>query len=151
MYRPDCCAGVQILAPGKEEIIPTEIIQLGKIITRLIEIRDIGLKYKPLNMESIRMELINDASFGNDRNFKSQLGYLVLLEQDTGTEHIIHYARNRCKIVKRSVLAAEVHALMLEFDFAYLLRDLTSGTWQRRYWNAPYKKMLNWIVKPYLL
>ena len=38
--------------------------------------------------------------------------------------NIIHYASNRCKRVCRSVMAAEVHALILGFDYAYLIQNM---------------------------
>lgn len=71
------------------------------------------------------MVLIIDAYFGNANDYRSQYGYVILLVDKFGVSNIIHYASNRFKRETRSVLAAEVHALVIDFYNAYVLRDMT--------------------------
>lgn len=40
--------------------------------------------------------------------------------------NIVHYGSSRCKRVTRSVMEAEVHAFILSFDQAFVLRDQQS-------------------------
>ena len=122
--RPDLCAAIQLLAPGKEPTTPTEMKQLTKTINRLHETSDTGLSFCPLNLDKTKLIIISDAAFGNARGLRSQLGYLILLVDDTGAANIIHYASNRCKRVTRSVLAAEVHGLVLAFDHSFIIQDM---------------------------
>lgn len=42
----------------------------------------------------------------------------------TGTANLIHFESNRCKRVTRSVMAAEIHALVLSFDYAYIIKHM---------------------------
>ena len=43
---------------------------------------------------------------------------------DTNACNIVHFGSSRCKRVCRSVMAAEVQALILGFDFAFVIRYL---------------------------
>ena len=86
--------------------------------------KDQGLKYIPLYMDSAKLVLVSDASFANASGLKSQLGYLILRVDKYKNCNILHYAYNRCKRVCRSVMAAEVHAMVLGFDYVYIIRDL---------------------------
>lgn len=83
-----------------------------------------GLRFKPLDMQSMKLVVLSDAAFGNSRGYRSQLGYVILLTDASGTSNIIHYTSNRFKRVTRSVLAAEVNALILAFDSCYLIQDM---------------------------
>ena len=122
--RPDICAAVQLLAPGSEPTTPAEMKQFSKAVKHLHDTSTIGLKFKGIDMTTARITILSDAAFGNARGLKSQLGYLILLTDEKGTANIIHYASNKCKRVTRSVLAAELHAFVLAFDYAYVLKDM---------------------------
>lgn len=68
-----------------------------------------------LNLDTFKIIRISDASFFTDRGLKIQLGFLILLAEDTGHANIVHFASNRCKRVTRSVMEAEDHGLTLAF------------------------------------
>lgn len=48
----------------------------------------------------------------------------ILRTYANGKANIIHYASKSCKLVTHSVMAAEVHALVLAFDYAYVISDM---------------------------
>jgi hypothetical protein len=55
----------------------------------------------------------------------TQLGYLVVLADETDACNVVHYTSYQSRRVVRSVLAGELHAFDDAFDHAYLLkRDL---------------------------
>lgn len=83
-----------------------------------------GLRFNPLYLRITKLVIISDAAFGNYRVYRSQLGYVILLADEKVTSNITHYASNRCKRVKMSLLAAKVHALLLEFDASIFIQDI---------------------------
>lgn len=85
---------------------------------------DQGLDYVKLVLSSSRIVLVTHASFGNAKDMKSQLEYLVLMVYGMNNRNILHYASNRCRRLARSVMAAELFALILGFDNAYVIRYL---------------------------
>lgn len=76
-------------------------------------------------MNTVKLLVIADASFANARNMRSQLGFVILRTDVNGRENIINYESNRCRRVMRSVMASEVHDLVLGSYFAvFFIRDL---------------------------
>ena len=122
--RPDICAAVQLIAPGNAPTTPAEFKSLSKSIKFLQETKDQGLTYVNLDLRSARIVLLTDASFANAAGMKSQLGYLILMADDNGNCNLLHYGSNKCQRIARSVMAAEIQALVLGFDFAFLIKDL---------------------------
>lgn len=55
---------------------------------------------------------------------KRQLGYVSLMLEKHNNCNILHYGSNKCQRIERSVMAAEIQALVLEFDEELLLQDL---------------------------
>lgn len=75
------------------------------------------------DLDSVRLVLLTDASFANARDFKIQLGYIILMVDNHDNCNIILFGSNRCRRVARSVMAAELFELMLGFDYAFVVRD----------------------------
>lgn len=61
-----------------------------------------------------------------------QLGCVIRLADERRKGNVVHYGSSRCHRVTRSVMAAEVHALVLAFDFGYIIRDATEQLLDRR-------------------
>lgn len=90
----------------------------------MTETKEQGLDYVKLDIVIARIMLLTNESFGNTKDFRSQLGYLILMVNDNGDCNLLHFVSNRCKRVARSVIAAELFALVLGFNKAYFVRDL---------------------------
>lgn len=120
--RPDVCANIQLIAPGAQKTTEDEFRTLKKTMDHLSATKERGLTYKRIDMSTMRLIVISDASFANTRNLRSQLGFIILMADETGTANIIHYGSSQCKRVTRSILAAEIHALVLAYDHAYVIR-----------------------------
>lgn len=121
---PDICAPVQLVAPGSEQTTAAEFKTLEKVIDFLKDTKDFKMVFTPLKLDTARLVLISDASFANARGLKSQLGYIIALVDDDGNCNIIHWGSNRCRRIARSVLAAEVHGLVLGFDYVFIIQKL---------------------------
>lgn len=48
----------------------------------------------------------------------------MILADDANRPNTVHYASWRCRIVTRSIMAAEFHELIEGFDAAYVIKDM---------------------------
>lgn len=122
--RSDVCAAIQLIALGTDPTTDGEMKGLKKAIQRMSATGTIGLILSPLDMKSVRLVLITDASFDNARDYRRQLGYVILMKDNTGESNIVHYASAICKRVTLPVLAAELHALVLGFHASFVIREM---------------------------
>ena len=122
--RPDLCASVQLLASQVTDPDNSTYSAMEKIVERCHDTTDMGLRFVPMEKKSLRLALFSDASFANADRLKSQLGFVVLLVDGNDKANIIHYGSSRCKRVTRSVMAAELHALVYGFDQAFVVREV---------------------------
>lgn len=122
--RPDVCAPVQLVAPGSTPTTDEEYKLFKRTVKHLKATSTQGLHYVPLDLTTTRLVLLTDSSFANAQGLKSQLGYIIAMVDEKDNCNIVHYGSNRCNRVARSVLAAEIQALVLGFDSAFLVKDL---------------------------
>lgn len=94
------------------------------IVERCHSTADIGMRFIPLDINSLRLVLFTDASFANADNLKSQIDFVLVLADGSDNANIIHYGSSRCKRVTRPVIAAELHALIYGFDNAYVAKEV---------------------------
>lgn len=73
-----------------------------------------------------RIHLATYGSFSTERGLKTPLVFLFMLSDGTGSANIIYYEPIVCKSVKRSVMTAEVQALILGFYRAYTIQEKLS-------------------------
>lgn len=120
---PYVCAPVQIMAPGNASTSDQDFKLFSKVVELLRSTKNMHIWFVKWDLGTVRLVLFSDASFENEKGFKRQLGYVIALGDVTGPEHIVHYGRNRCRCVVRSVMAAEVQGLVLGFDYASIVRN----------------------------
>lgn len=125
--RPDLCVEVKHIAQVGEYIPKAEFTILRNVITHLRSSPTLGQSYVNTNLERARLALFNDARFGNSKKDKSQLKYIIILADEEDNTNIIHFESSRCQHVTRSVMANEVHALVLGFDATFSLKYLIHG------------------------
>ena len=107
---------------------PTEddIRTLNKRLEWQMKNMDRGIKYVALDLACTKLFVFVDGSFANNKDFSSQIGYLIILanETPTGNEefeikgNIIHYSSTKSKRVTRSVLASEIYGMVGGVDMA---------------------------------
>ena len=77
-----------------------------------------------LAKESLRLIVFTDASFANNRDLSSQIGYVLVLADGTGHANIIHWSSTKCKRVTRSVLASELYGMAHGFNIGALVKSI---------------------------
>ena len=92
---------------------------LNKRLEWQIKNIDRGIKYIALDLEYIKLFVFVNGSFINNKDFSSQIGYLIILINETkGTNkftikgNLIHYSSTKSKRVTRSVLASKIYRMV---------------------------------------
>ncbi len=75
-----------------------------------------------LDQSTLRLVVFTDASFANNKDLSSQIEYVICLADDTHA-NILHWSSIKCKRVTRSVLAAELYAMVHGFDVDSVLKS----------------------------
>lgn len=99
---------------------------MGKIIEWCKKTSNVGLNFKTLDPSTVRLMVFTDSSFANLPDVKSQIGFVVVATDDSDNYNILHYGSSRCRRVARSVMAAELLALVYGFDQAFLVKKCLS-------------------------
>jgi hypothetical protein len=81
-----------------------------------------GLSFVRLNPTIMQLLVFTDASFANNKDLSSQIGYVIALTDATKAANIIHWSSVKCKRVTRSVLASELYAMTHGFDISTAIK-----------------------------
>ncbi|KHJ31689.1 hypothetical protein EV44_g3301 [Erysiphe necator] len=101
----------------------TDINSLNKRLKWQLENSERGLRYVELDKSSIELVVFTDSSFANNKDFSSQIGFVVVLKDKENRANILHLSSTKCKRVTRSVLATELYALVNRFDSATTIKS----------------------------
>jgi len=121
----DLAAAAQATNPSKEEV--------SRLNKRLVWQKDNvnrGLTYVQLDMNKLKLFTLVDASFANNKDMSSQMGYVIILGNEIiSTDgsfkirgNIVHWSSIKCKRITRSVLASEIYAMAHGVDIAIAIR-----------------------------
>ncbi|KAI0992084.1 hypothetical protein K3495_g16102, partial [Podosphaera aphanis] len=88
-----------------------------------------GLKNVPLDLKVAKLYVFVDASFANNADLSSQIGFVIVLANEIKQENhkfsingnIVHYSSTKSKRVTRSVLASEVYGMVGGVDMGYAI------------------------------
>jgi hypothetical protein len=80
------------------------------------------LKFRKVDLESLKIKVYADLSFANNEDLTSQLGYIIMLTDKTGKCNILYYSSHKSRRVTGSVLGGEAYAFADAFDQAFILR-----------------------------
>ena len=70
----------------------------------------------------MQLLVFTNASFANNKDLSSQIGYILVLADGTNA-NIIHWSSTKCKRVTRSVLASELYGIAHGFDIGALVKS----------------------------
>lgn len=130
--RPDLSAPTQMLA----SLVDTPTASTYRTMSDLVCVGHStsaeALHFVPLDEDSLRVVVVTDAAFANAEGFRSQLGFVILLVDKYNCANIVHYGSLRSPRVTRSVMAAELIALVVGFDHAFWVRKMVSEILGRR-------------------
>jgi hypothetical protein len=96
---------------------------LNKRLSWQIENTDRGLKFVKLDAKTLQLIIFTDASFANNKDLSSQIGYVIVLADATKKANIIHWSSVKCKRVTRSVLASELYGITHGFDIGVAIKS----------------------------
>jgi len=95
---------------------------LNKRLSWQIENADRGLKFVKLDQKTLQLLVFTDASFANNKDLSSQIGYVIILTDATKRANIVHWSSVKCKRVTRSVLASELYGMAHGFDIGVAIK-----------------------------
>lgn len=82
-----------------------------------------GLRFGKVDVDSLHLRVYADASFATNEDLSSQLGYVVLLCDETDRCHLLDYTSRKSKRVVRSIMGGEVYDFMDAFDLEFVMRS----------------------------
>jgi hypothetical protein len=100
-----------------------DVKQLNKRIQWQIDNSTRGLTFVPLDMNSLSLLVFTDASFANNKDLSSQIGFVIVLTDRNQSANILHWSSIKCKRVTRSVLASELYGLAHGFDMGAAIKS----------------------------
>jgi hypothetical protein len=106
----DLSFAAQVINPKEEHAK-----QLNKRLQWQIDNPTRGLRFVQLDIQSLKLMVFTDASFANNQDLSSQIGFVIVLS-DGNKANILHWSSIKCKRVTRSVLASELYAMAHGFD-----------------------------------
>jgi hypothetical protein len=121
--RPDIsCAVSQAAKVRQNEFGVNDIKALNNVIKYLRATPEITLSFPKLDIDMLRIVVYTDASFANNVDLSSQLGYVVTLTDASRKAAVLHYQGSKSHRVTRSSMASETLAFAHGFDAAFLIR-----------------------------
>lgn len=139
--RPDieCC--VNNLTQLMETIFSLESISPAhKIIKPIIKHEKRLLLQRRLKLQGLHIQTYTNGSFADNDDLSSQLGYIALLCDKTGSARILHYSSYKCRRVGRSFLRGEVMVFADGIDFGLAIKLHVKRITR---WNLPFEMYTN--------
>lgn len=126
--RPDIsCRVAQLAQVTEESFSATHVKDLNSTVLYVKQSAEQGIIQQPLDLDSLYIRVYTDASFANNADQSSQLGYIVALCDKFNRCNVLSFRSYKSRRVVRSVLGGEIYAFADGFDVAYMLRfDLES-------------------------
>lgn len=121
--RPDISCRVSFAAQVTETTYcSSDIASLNSVVEHLQTTSDVRMKFPKLDKSSLQLIAYADSSFCNLRDGDTQIGYIIVLADDTKKCSILSYRSYNVKRIVRSSGAGETLALADSFDAAIVLR-----------------------------
>jgi hypothetical protein len=113
--QPEAAYDLSVAAQATD-ITDKETALLNKRLQWQLQNGSRGLRFVRLDKESLRLLTFTDASFANNKDLSSQIGYVIVLADGNNNANVLHWSSVKCKRVTRSVLASELYGMVHGFD-----------------------------------
>jgi hypothetical protein len=121
--RPEVCYFANTSAQVTERTFsPVNVKSFNAVLENLRKTADRKLLFQSLDINTLRIVAYSDASFANNADLSSQLGFVIFLSDASRKCNVINYRSCKSHRVTRSVLRGEILAFADAFDCAYTLR-----------------------------
>ena len=124
MCQPEAAYNLSIAAQAVE-LTKKDVKALNKRIQQQIKNAAKGLRFVQLNkdLKSLQLLVFTDASFANNKDLSSQIGYILVLANNTNA-NIIYQSSTKCKRVTRSVLASKLYRIAHGFNIRASIKSI---------------------------
>ncbi|KHJ30532.1 hypothetical protein EV44_g3546 [Erysiphe necator] len=132
LCQPEASFDLSFAAQTCQDPSDEDVKYLNKRLKWQIENKHRGLNYIKVNLNSAKLFIFVDASFANNRDYSSQIGFIIALANDKNGEindctfsisgNLIHWSSIKCKRVTRSVLASELYVTVHGFDSGMVIK-----------------------------
>ena len=92
---------------------------------------DRGIKYITFDLEHAKLFIFINNSFANNKDFSSQIGYLIILTNKTERTNefvikgnLIHYSFTKSKRVTKSILASKIYGIIKNINMAIAINTM---------------------------
>ena len=113
------------VAAQQQDPTDDDVQALNKRLQWQLDHQDRGLSMVALDLATAKVFVFVDGSFANNKDLSSQIGYELILANETTQEeqfelhgNLIHWSSTKCKRVTRSVLASEIYGMTGGVDMA---------------------------------
>jgi hypothetical protein len=113
------------VAAQHQEPDKNDVLTLNKRLSWQMRNLGRGLLYMPIDLNTAKIFVFVDGSFANNKDFSSQLGYEIIIANESTGENdftiygnLIHWSSTKSKRVTRSVLASEIYGMVSGVDSA---------------------------------
>ena len=104
--------------------------ELNKRLSQQIQNSYKGLKFVKLEAKTLQLLVFIDASFANNKDLSSQIGYVIILANATKKANVIYQSLIKCKRVTRSVLASKLYRMAYSFNIAVAIKSIVDKVLQ---------------------
>ena len=87
-----------------------------------------GLRYIPLTLKDVKLFLFVDGSFANNKDLSSQIGYILVLGNESKDDsqftlegNIVHWSSTKYKRITRLVLTSEIYGMANGVDIGFAI------------------------------
>ena len=120
--QPEMAFGLSFAAQQSTNPTDNDTNLLNRCLSWQIRNSTRGLKFIPLDLDTLKIVAFTDSSFANNQDFSSQIGFVIALTDVNNNANIIHWTSVKSRRVTRSVLASELYAMSLGFDAATTIK-----------------------------
>ena len=113
----DLSFAAQVVNPKEEDAK-----KLNKRLQWQIDNQSRGLRFVPLDKNSLKLVVFTDSSFANNKDNTSQIGFVITIADKNNNANIVHWSSIKCKRVTRSVLASELYGMAHGFDHGAVIK-----------------------------
>lgn len=96
---------------------------LNKCFERQVENMKSGIKFVPLEINSIKIVVYTDSAFTKNSIYTSKIGFVIVLAEKNNRAKIIQWSSIKCRRVTRGVLADELYGLAQGFDMGTVIKS----------------------------
>ena len=121
--QPEMAFGLSFAAQHSTNPTDDDINLLNRCLLWQIRNPTRGLKYIPLDLDTLKIVAFTDSSFANNHDFSSQIGFIIALADVNNNVNVVHWTSVKSRRVTRSVLASELYAMSLGFDAATTIKS----------------------------